>query len=177
MINEHDIKDMQHFPQPPESKLVNPDNPYGLDLEAVAEDFLKRNSWLDTPNLRDMLNVNKGAGAPTKEEYDPNGKQAHEAGSKLDAGKSPVYQGLLDYFPRACLAVANISAIGAQKYTWKGWETVENGFSRYSDALARHLVKEGFEYLDEDTKRPHAEQVAWNAMARLELLLREQEAK
>jgi hypothetical protein len=108
------------------------------------------------------------------EETDPTGKSAKEPGSKLDAGKAPVFQGLLDYFPRACMAVAEVSATGAEKYAWKGWETVPNGFVRYSDALARHLVKESTEgAFDVDTGLLHAAQVAWNAMARLELMLRE----
>jgi len=138
-----------------------------IDHNALMEDYISRHSWLDKAGLKSLV----------IEEYDPNGKSAKEPGSKLDAGKSPVFRGLLDYFPRACMAVANVSAIGAAKYAWKGWETVPDGVARYSDALARHLVKEGYEYLDEDTQRPHAEQVAWNAMARLELILREQEGR
>jgi hypothetical protein len=108
-------------------------------------------------------------------ETDPTGKAPGEPGSKLDAGKSPVFQGLLDYFPKACLAVAEVSEVGAKKYTWRGWESVPNGFARYSDALGRHLVKEAIDgRYDYDTGLLHAAQVAWNAMARLELLLREE---
>lgn len=116
--------------------------------------------------------------AVTTKEQDPNGKAAHELGAKLDAGKSPVFQGLLDYFPRACLEVARVSAKGAEKYAWKGWEQVPNGFARYSDALGRHVFAEGIDGLiDKDTGLLHAAQVAWNALARLELLLRDLEKK
>lgn len=116
-------------------------------------------------------------------EADPNGKSAHELGSKLDAGKPCVWQGLFDYFPRACLAVSAVSTLGAQKYAWKGWEQVPNGINRYGDALARHMLKESIEGLydvgqgglGKDTL--HAAQVAWNALARLELIMREEEKK
>lgn len=106
-------------------------------------------------------------------EIDPYGKQPHEPGAKLDAGKSPIMQGLLHYFPRALKAVAEVSLIGAQKYAWKGWESVPDGINRYGDALGRHLVDEVIEGpIDTQTGRLHAEQQAWNALARLELMLR-----
>lgn len=111
-------------------------------------------------------------------EKDPNGKKPNEPGAKLDAGKSPIFAGLLDYFPRACRAVANVSDVGARKYTWKGWETVPDGYNRYSNALARHLVDSSVDGpVDSETGCLHDAQVAWNALARLELYLREQEKK
>lgn len=99
-------------------------------------------------------------------------------GIKYDAGKPSVWQGLINYFPRACSEVAAVSTFGAKKYAWKGWEKVENGFNRYSDAMARHFMAEGREeLLDPDSELVHAAHTAWNAMARLELLLREMEKK
>jgi hypothetical protein len=118
-------------------------------------------------------------------EYDPNGKAPGEPGAKLDAGKSPVFRGALSYFPRALMAVAEVSQYGANKYSWKGWESVPDGFNRYSDAMVRHLAKEEVEgpydlEILNDSKFParilHAQQVAWNALARLELLLKEKES-
>ena len=109
-------------------------------------------------------------------EIDPNGKSPHEAGSKLDAGKSPVRRGLLEYFPRACLAVANISEFGAKKYTWGGWQTVPNGVDRYGDAEVRHICKAAIEgETDKESNLLHAAHEAWGALARLELILREKE--
>ena len=111
-------------------------------------------------------------------ERDPNGIPAKSPGSKLDAGKSPVMQGVLQYFPRALLEVAKVSQAGANKYTWKGWETVSNGPARYGDALARHILLEDIEgTYDRDTGLMHAAQAAWNALARLELILKEMEKK
>jgi len=107
-------------------------------------------------------------------EADPNGRHAHEPGAKLDAGKAPIFRGLLAYFPRACEQVALVSNFGASKYAWKGWESVPGGFERYSDAMARHLAKEGLgESFDPDSKLSHAAHAAWNALARLELFLRD----
>jgi hypothetical protein len=92
----------------------------------------------------------------------------------MDAGKSPVRRGLLEYFPRACMAVADISASGAQKYAWAGWESVPDGVARYGDAEARHICKQAIEGpIDQDYGHLHAAHEAWNAMARLELILRE----
>lgn len=140
-----------------------------LDQVTLMEDYIRRHPEFNPNHLRGLIPQ------PTEQgERDPNGKQAHEAGSKLDAGKSPVRQGLLEYFPRACLAVADISAVGAQKYTWRGWETVENGVNRYGDAELRHVCKAAIEgELDLDTGKLHAAHEAWNAMARLELILKE----
>lgn len=106
-------------------------------------------------------------------EYDPNGKSAHSPGAKMDAGKAPIMRGVLQYFPRALEHVANVSAKGAAKYAWRGWESVPDGHARYSDALARHLLAEATQGpVDSDTGELHAAQVAWNALARLELYLR-----
>jgi hypothetical protein len=106
-------------------------------------------------------------------QVDPTGRSPHEPGAKLDAGKSPVYQGLLDYFPRACLAVAEVSAAGAAKYAWKGWETVPDGINRYSNALGRHIINKAIEGKYDPEGFLHSAQIAWNALATLELELRE----
>lgn len=107
-------------------------------------------------------------------ELDPNGKSAKEKGSKLDHGKSPVSRGVLQYFPRALKEVANISQFGANKYVWKGWEQVPDGINRYGDALGRHILDEEIDGpIDPTTGLRHAAQVAWNALARLELILRQ----
>lgn len=116
-------------------------------------------------------------GLVTGAEVDPNGKAPHELGAKLDLGKPCVWRGCLSYFPRSLTSIARVSTIGARKYAWKGWESVPDGFARYSDALARHFLAESWEEVDKDTDCLHAEQVAWNACARLELLLKEKEGQ
>jgi hypothetical protein len=117
---------------------------------------------------------------------DPLGKDQHEKGAKLDLGKPPIFEGALQYFPRAIEAVAKLSLWGATRYTWEGWRSVPDGFKRYSNALGRHVLKEKTEGLYDldarnDPKHPaeilHATQVAWNALARLDLLIEELEKK
>ena len=109
-------------------------------------------------------------------EIDPNGLSAKAPGSKLDKGKAPVMQGVLQYFPRALKAIAEISEVGANKYSWKGWESVDDGENRYGNAMARHILAEDIEGPFDNgpggTGKLHAAQSAWNALARLELMLR-----
>ena len=97
---------------------------------------------------------------------------------KYDGGKPALWRGVMQYFPRAVQAVGDISTFGARKYAWAGWEGVEDGIARYSDAMVRHLAKEGAgETVDPDSGLLHAAHTAWGAMARLELILREMEQK
>lgn len=95
---------------------------------------------------------------------------------KYDGGKAPIFRGVVSYFPRAAKAVAEVSGFGASKYAWAGWEGVDDGFNRYSDAMVRHLMREGEgEILDPDSGLLHAAHTAWGALARLELMLRQME--
>lgn len=104
------------------------------------------------------------------------GINPHAPGVKLDRGKPPVFQGLFNYFPRAAMAVAEVSAFGANKYTWNGWEDVPDGYTRYSNALGRHLMYKTVEGpVDSESKLLHDAHIAWNALAALELYLREKE--
>ncbi len=97
-------------------------------------------------------------------------------GVKHDKEKVPIFRGMLVQFPRAMEAIAAQSAHGATKYSWENWRRVPDGFDRYSDAMVRHLVAEAKgEVLDPHSGLPHAWATAWNALARLELLLTDQE--
>lgn len=111
------------------------------------------------------------------EEYTLDDTSKVAAGAiKYDGGKAPIFRGALDYFPRALEQVAFVSAFGATKYAWKGWQDVSEGFERYSDALVRHLASEGKgEVADQDSGLLHAAHAAWNALARLELILRKKD--
>jgi hypothetical protein len=102
-------------------------------------------------------------------ESDPSGKNPHSPGAKLDAGKTRLGLVLLG-FSRALQAVGEVGTFGARKYTEDGWLEVENGQARYTDALLRHLMSEARgEKLDSDSGLRHAAQVAWNALARLDI--------
>ena len=113
-------------------------------------------------------------------ESDPNNIDARAPGAKLDAGK--VQAGVLDQFSRALLAVAEVGTHGAEvgthgaeKYSRGGWQSVENGVERYGDAGWHHKLKGAYEDLDPDSKLKHKAHEAWNILAELELILREEE--
>lgn len=108
-------------------------------------------------------------------EKDPHGKDPHQPGAKLDLGKNRLGLVLLG-FSRALQAVGEVGTYGANKYSDNGWVDVPDGQRRYTDAMLRHLLCESAgEPSDPDTGLHHAAHAAWNALARLDLLLRAQE--
>ncbi|MCP4595732.1 dATP/dGTP diphosphohydrolase domain-containing protein [Neptuniibacter sp.] len=108
------------------------------------------------------------------QETDPSGKSQHEVGAKLDHGKNRLAL-VLGGFTNALQAVGEVGTFGANKYTDNGWKSVENGTERYTDAMLRHQFKEfAGEITDPDSEKMHAAHTAWNALARLELLLLEE---
>ncbi|MBN2251062.1 MAG: hypothetical protein JW724_03190 [Candidatus Altiarchaeota archaeon] len=115
-----------------------------------------------------MFNYIQGEGL---HESDPNGLNPHEPGAKLDDGK--VKAGVLMAFGRALNEVARVGTYGANKYSRHGWERTPDGFERYTDAMYRHLNNERYEPIDKETGLLTAAQVAWNALARLEFMLKE----
>ena len=112
-----------------------------------------------------------------KKEFTPDDPTKIGTGAiKYDGGKAALFRGVIQYFPRAVNAVGEVSTFGARKYAWDGWEGVDDGINRYSDAMVRHLIKEGSgEEVDPDSGLLHAAHTAWGALARLELILREKE--
>lgn len=104
-------------------------------------------------------------------ERDPNGLDQHKPGAKLDYGKPDT--SLLLMFGKALVAVAEVGTFGAAKYTRGGWLDVEDGITRYTAALLRHVFAEDTEPMDADSGLYHDAHAAWNALARLELRLRE----
>lgn len=103
-------------------------------------------------------------------------RERKDGAKKYDAGKAPVMQGVVGRFPRALEAIALVSDYGRRKYgTFDGWEAVPDAFNRYDDALGRHTLLRRIEgeYDVNDSGLPHLAQRAWNALATLELALRE----
>jgi hypothetical protein len=138
------------------------------------------------PNLSQFVPIKEAAAASefTKMfenavkacESDPTGRAANEPGAKLDAGKPRVAL-VLRGFARALWEVSKVGTFGAKKYTPNGWMEVPEGVDRYDDAKMRHFLKEAMgEADDADSGIHHAAHEAWNALARLELLLRDQQA-
>lgn len=110
-------------------------------------------------------------------EIDPNGKNANEPGAKLDAGKNKLSL-IICGFARALLEIGKVGTYGAIKYSDDGWIDVPDGERRYTDAMLRHLMAESSgEEFDKDTELYHAAHCAWNALARLDLMLRRIEKK
>lgn len=110
-------------------------------------------------------------------ERDPLGKAPNEPGAKLDAGKIRP-ELIMRGFSNALIHVSKVGTFGANKYTDDGWESVPNGVQRYTDAMYRHLLEEHRgSIIDKDSGLLHAAQTAWNALARLELMLRDYESR
>lgn len=94
------------------------------------------------------------------------------AGMKFDAGK-PMAGLMVSDFANALLAVSEVTTFGAKKYAPRSWMTVPNARDRYNDALHRHLLMAAAgESHDQESKLLHAAHVAWNALALLELEIR-----
>lgn len=98
------------------------------------------------------------------------------AGIKHDGGK-PRPDLVLGPMARAMLAVAEVAAYGAQKYTANGWQSVPDGLARYTAAKDRHRLMGALEDTDCESGLLHAAHEAWNALAVLELMLRAEEAR
>lgn len=106
---------------------------------------------------------------------DPFGKSPHAPGAKVDAGKVRMHL-ITGGMARAITAVARIGTFGAAKYSDNGWITVPDGFRRYEDAQQRHAASRHMgEINDPESHELHLAHEAWNALAKLDLYLREQE--
>lgn len=100
-----------------------------------------------------------------------------EEGLKYDTGK-PDMRLVFDGFPRALMEVGKNATFGAKKYSDHNWLKVDDGINRYTSAMYRHLLQEASgEEVDEESEVLHAAMAAWNALARLELILRNKETK
>ena len=105
-------------------------------------------------------------------EADPHGINQHDPGAKLDLGKLRV--GLMfKGFARALLSVAEVVSYGAAKYTPLGFLEVPDAVNRYDDAKARHLLEGYISETDPESELLHMQHEAWNALAKLEIYLRE----
>lgn len=106
-------------------------------------------------------------------------------GIKSDTGKPKIWAGVIGYFPNALVEIAQASEEGVNAESgrsWGDWTRVPDGFKRYTEAMMRHIIEEAqiCEIADPHTQ-PDVElikmrikaatAVAWNALARLELLI------
>lgn len=84
---------------------------------------------------------------------------------------------ILDGMSRAIMSVAEVGTFGAKKYTEDGWAHVADGVKRYKAAMDRHRLLSATEDNDPESGILHAAHLAWNALAVLELMLRDKENK
>jgi hypothetical protein len=85
---------------------------------------------------------------------------------------APMARGLLDYFPRACAAVAELSRIGNEQHNpGQPMHWAREKSTDHADCIVRHLVDRGT--LDSDGQR-HSTKVAWRALALLQTELEEE---
>ena len=79
---------------------------------------------------------------------------------------TPIYSGVLMYFPDAIRAVAQLSLIGNEQHNPGAplhWDRSKSGDEK--DALVRHLLESGT--IDSDGVR-HSTKVAWRSLANLQ---------
>lgn len=93
-----------------------------------------------------------------------------DKGVKFD-GDKPRLDLVLGEFDKALWAVGEVGTYGANKYTDNGWQSVENGIERYSNAMLRHYFKSKTEWTDEESGLPHLAHLCWNSLALLQLYL------
>lgn len=97
--------------------------------------------------------------------------------------KPPIYEGCIGRFPLALVEVSKVSAWGTKKHevplSDMSYLNVPDAYSVYTNALARHMVKEAADgpLNAQDANLLHAAQAAWNALARLEVLMRDIKAR
>lgn len=80
--------------------------------------------------------------------------------------ETPVYSGVIKYFPDALIAVAALSRAGNEQHNPGKplhWDRSKSGDEK--DALMRHLIEAGT--MDTDGQR-HSAKVAWRALANLQ---------
>jgi hypothetical protein len=168
-----------HKPAPPATPEESPKGLHGTRPKVLFLDDVIDSCSEASDSINDYLDqdlVARLQGDPSdapKSERDPNGIDAHSPGAKLDAGKNRCAL-VIGGFSAALWEVSRVGTFGAAKYTPNGWKEVENGVERYADAMQRHLLLEAQgEDIDRDSNLLHAAHAAWNALARLELILRE----
>lgn len=128
-----------------------------------------------TPECLDASRKSLGLSPRTRSHAEP-AKDSLPIGRK-DDGDKPLAAILYQDFPRALQAVIQVASFGARKYSRHNWLHVLEASTRYEDALHRHLLAAQIEPVDPDSGLSHKAHAAWNALAILELELREAEKR
>ncbi len=106
-------------------------------------------------------------------------KLSEATAAKYD--KDPMWLGVIARFPRALRAVSKVSAFGSQKHqvpmSDMSYREVPEADTVYLEAVGRHLTDRAVEgrYNQKDGGLRHLAQLAWNALAALEVELEQDE--
>lgn len=92
----------------------------------------------------------------------------------IDNSKLKIWEGAINYFPKALAEVARVSQNGAVKHgvtmTTPSWP--DEPVAHHTNALTRHLFAlTNGEINEEDDGAYHRAQIAWRALASLEIVL------
>lgn len=110
-------------------------------------------------------------------------KEAHERRLTTDSKArkdAPVVRGVLDYFPDAIMAVAELSVYGNDKHNpGQPLHWAKEKSSDHADCCVRHLMERGtfdFSY-GQDKPVRHSAAAAWRALANLQIEIEESRKK
>ena len=82
---------------------------------------------------------------------------------------APIARGVLDYFPKALAAIAELSRIGNEQHNpGQPMHWAKEKSTDHADCILRHMIDRGT--IDTDKVR-HSTKVAWRALAMLEVEL------
>jgi hypothetical protein len=114
------------------------------------------------------LNIPEIKSEPTCQEHTPK-----PTGVKFDSEK-PNLDLVIGDFANALFDVGRVGTFGANKYSPSNWLIVENAQERYASAMLRHYLahKQGG-FRDEESGLLHLSHMVWNALAVLELEIRD----
>jgi hypothetical protein len=87
-----------------------------------------------------------------------------------DVANKPRCDLLIEYFPHALLELSKICNFGAEKYGEHTWEDVP--VEAYKAAMLRHMFNAEIEECDKESGLTHETHMCWNALAQLELWLK-----
>ena len=113
-----------------------------------------------------MENFKSLKSVSTTDFYDSDFVNLDEHNKAVDRKQTPVFSGVLKYFPDAIREVAKCSFVGQQQHNPDlplAWDRSKSGDEL--DALTRHLLDAGT--IDDDGIR-HSAKVAWRSLANLQ---------
>lgn len=129
-----------------------------------------------TDNLPEGLNIPSHARSTYK---DPDGPFVEVKAdlSSSERKNSPVFSGVLQYFPDAMMEISRHSKKGNDKHNpGQPLHWAKEKSKDHADCIARHLIDIGpnWDLKDLETDSYHATALAWRALALLQILLERQ---